>query len=250
MLRLKPNKVTTKAEPLTEEIKGMLGLTFQTNLSSAQRNAGIEGKVVLNHPAFTTRCTIYKGRVQPSSKKLNSGRWFNIVTLSTSVRNYMLEEFEKYQRGESTPWYLNAVGKERKVIVTNEQSNDTLNIQDIVVQSDLSDSQRNAGILCKVSIRTSIGTIRGITVFVSKYGNSLYLVEQTEDEEDEIPAYRLTDEAKAQVLAYVHSLVDWDSAEDEVANTATDEEDFEELIRNAVSEETVNTVASEKEMFK
>lgn len=217
LLKLKSNKVTTK---LSEEI---ISLTFQTNLSNAQRNAGIKGKVVLNHPAFSTRCTIYKDRVQPSSRKLDSGRWFNIVTLSASVRSYILEEFEKHQKGES-PWYLQVLNKEKekKVIITNKSSNKTLDIQDIVIQSDLSESQRNAGILCKVSIRTSIGTIRGITVFASKYSNSLYLVEQTEDKEGEIPAYRLTDEAKAQVLAYVHSLVDWDSS----TNAMTEKEMF------------------------
>lgn len=190
-------------------------LTFQLDINQAQASAGIIGKVLIHHPAFTTRATLYKSatgikRVSGASIKTNNPNpemaWFNIVTFESAFREFVLAEYEKEIAGtrDKTPWYQRLVG-EKAVEITAEQANETLDIQNIFLNLKLTENQAGAGMLCKVNVKTSIGTIRGYSVYKSKFGSQLYGIEQEESEK--IKAYTLSREAEAQVLNFIHPLV-------------------------------------------
>lgn len=196
-----------------------VGLVFQLDTTKAQHDAGILGKVLVFHPAFSTRATLYKSangiiRVSGASVKTNNPNpelaWFNIVNFDASFREYIISEYGKEIAGERdrTPWYEKMKG-EKTIEITSLESNDTLDIDRIYLNLKLTDGQTEAGMLCKVNIKTSIGTVRGYSVYKSKYGRQLYGIEQ--EEAKDIKAYSLTREAEAQVLNLIHGLVEnWD----------------------------------------
>lgn len=248
--RIRFNKNTVRREEEKPFNKDIVRLTFNTNLSEAQEAVGMVGKVTILHPAFSTRATIYEKedgtlRIQPSSKALDSGKekWFNIVYLTLTFRNYVIDEFKKFASGEgdNTPWYLKAHGK-TEVEVTGEKANESLDIEEIQVADRLTDSQLNAGIVAKATVVTSIATLRSYTIFLSNYGDSLYGREQCEDDDNTIPAYMLSQEAEAQVLSFIHSGIEEWGAPEEVEEPINEDEE-KELAKTANNKETpkVNT---------
>lgn len=217
---------------VTEFDGGLVSLNFNTSLTKAQEKGGVIAKVTIIHPAFTTRATIFEKNgnrnVQGASKLINDDEWFNIVYLTESFRNYILAKFEEFEEsGATDPWYLNRVGEHNTVVVDDSATNESLDIVDINYSTKLSDSQKKAGIVAKANIITSIGTVRSLTIFKSKFGNSLYSRPQTEDEDDEISAYELSRDAEAQVLVLLHNgIEDW--------TIEVKEEDAEDDVKDAV----------------
>lgn len=179
------------------------------DMSDKQKKAGILATVNIVHPAFTTKALIGRSAdsklfVSSESTKTKDGEWFNIVSLSSPMRTKILKAYE--QGIDQGCWYLEMLEAERPVITT-ANANEGLDIRAIYLNDDVSDKQKEAGVVCKATVATSAGNIRGITIFRSKFGQELYLVEQTTGDRK---AYELTSEAKAQVLNHVHSLVeDW-----------------------------------------
>ena len=221
---------------VTEFDSSLVSLNFNTSLTEAQERSGVVAKVTVIHPAFTTRATIFEKNgnfnVQGASKLLDDENWFNIVFLTQSFREYIVAEFENFKENSANvePWYLNRIGKREYEVVDNDVVNPTLDITNIIYTTKLSDNQKKAGIVAKASIQTSIGTVRSLTIFKSKFGNSLYSRAQTEDEDDEIPAYALSKDCEAQVLAVLHNgIEDWtieakDPVAEAVANAVKDQE--------------------------
>lgn len=201
------------------EYDKVVNLAFQLNVSKAQKNSGILGKVLIFHPAFTTRATLFKSangiiRVSGSSMKTANGDWFNIVTLHRSFRDYIIREYKKEIAGENneTPWYEKMKGSVTKV-VNSELVNESLDIESINLLTNLSDKQIETNMLCKVTVSTSIATLRSFSVYKSKFGPQLYGMAQNEDSENTIPAYTLSRECEAQVFNIIHPLVnDWDKS--------------------------------------
>lgn len=216
-----------------------VGLVFQLDVTKPQFDAGIIGKVLVFHPAFTTRATLYKSqngiiRLSGASVKTNNPNpemaWFNIISFDAPFREYVISEYLKVIEGtgDKTPWYQKMLG-ERVVEVSSEQGNESLDIERIFLNLKLTEGQTGAGMLCKVNIKTSIGSVRGYSVYKSKYGKQLYGIEQ--EEAEGIKAYTLSREAEAQVLNLIHGLV----------------ENWDETQAPAKKEEVVVTVASADE---
>lgn len=195
----------------------MVDLVFQLNVSQAQLNSGIVGKVIIHHPAFVTRATLFKSpngaiRVAGSSIKSGENGWFNIVTLEPGFRDFIVNEYLKEIAGErdSTPWYIKMQGEHSKV-VNGELENESLDIKNIIIMTNLSEKQIQSNMLCKATIVTSVATIRSFSIYKSQFGKQLYGQAQTEDADNTIPAYTLSRECEAQVLNLIHPLVtNWD----------------------------------------
>lgn len=230
--------------------KNIIGLIFNYDMSNKQVESGILGKATIHHPAFTTRVTIYEGkdgvmRVQPSSVKTGDNRWFNIVSLTENLRDFVLEEFVALADGKETEaWYLQEQVPPK---VLDDTKNESLDIEDIVYSTKLSDKQKEAGIVAKATIRTSVGSLRGYTIFNSKYGKGLYGVAQAEDEDGNIPAYRLSKQAEAQVLLFLHnSINEWEAVAPKKEKKLTAEEQRAN-IQKAVNSQAVPKT---KQVFK
>lgn len=220
---------------VTEFDKNVVALNFNTSLTTAQEKGGVLAKVTIIHPAFTTRATIFEKNgnrnVQGASKLVDDENWFNIVYLTQSFRDYVLAEFEKFEvnGADDIPWYLRRVGEHTTNVVDDDTANPSLDITDINYTTKLSDKQKKAGIVAKANVVTSIGTVRSLTIFKSKFGNSLYSRAQTEDEDDEIAAYELSKDCEAQVLTLLHNgIEDWtveveDAVEDAVENAKAEQ---------------------------
>lgn len=194
-------------------------LLFNTNITDDQKKSGVVAKCQVLHPAFSTRVTIWKNdkgvlRVSGSSLHTGEGKeakdYFNVVLLEPGFRDYIMNEYKAFMEGKQTStaeaWYLNVIGKHGPT-ATAAKENAELDITEITLIANLSDKQKEVGMVCKAQIKTPIATLRGISIFQSRYGKSLYLTEQTEDEHNKISAYKLSREAEAQTLGYVHSLV-------------------------------------------
>jgi hypothetical protein len=108
-------------------------------------------------------------------------------------------------------WYLTHRGD--LAAVTNEASNDSLGIRKIDIFQP-TEKQAAAGILCKVRVNTYAATIDNISIFESDFNaGDIYLQMGsgrnigTEDAPRWTRDCKLTAQAKAQVLSYVHSLL-------------------------------------------
>jgi hypothetical protein len=190
-------------------------------MSTKQVQAGILATANINHPAFITKALIGRtseGKLFVSSESTQTadGNWFNIVSLSPAMRSKILKAYE--DGIEQDTWYLEMLGE--RPAITTDNANEALDIRAIYINEDINDKQKEAGVVCKATVATSAGNIRGITIFRSKFGKELYLVEQSSGDRK---AYELTSEAKAQVLNHIHSLVeDWGEEEvEEVVEEVT-----------------------------
>ena len=199
------------------EVDKRVEFQVNRNLSENQKISGVIAKVQIRHPAFTVVATVWnrKGRksvTTPQQESSKGGSWYTLVNLEKNVRDYILYMVE-HSEEDNSAWYLDMIG-EYTTKITAEDKNSDLGIESIIADGNLTDNQTRAGMLCKVNLVTTIGTIYGYTIWNSKFGQSLFGTSpneggQSEDGTRGNPAYRLTREATAQVLAYLHGMVDW-----------------------------------------
>jgi hypothetical protein len=244
-------------------------VTFNERLSDKQIEAGIVAKATIIHPAFTTRATIRENNsrlyVFGSSVQSNNGNnsegennnnsggtWFNIVSLEQAFRNYIIEKYKEFKEGKMKArdaWYLQEVGKHAPIPTASETSEE-LDILGLTIVTNLSDDQINSGIVAKVNMKTSIADVRGITVYRSMFGESLYLQEQAEDKDRKIPGYRLTKEAEVQILSYLHSLVtDWGEPPTPKERKSTNGKSIEETVEKLLGEGERDPIFNEDRYF-
>lgn len=108
-------------------------------------------------------------------------------------------------------WYLTHRGD--LAAVTNEPTNEELGIQKIDIFQP-SEKQLQHGILCKVRLKTYAAQIDNISIFESDFhAGDIYMQMGggrnmgTEETPKWVRDVKLTAQAKAQVLSYVHSLL-------------------------------------------
>jgi hypothetical protein len=108
-------------------------------------------------------------------------------------------------------WYLDHKGD--LAAVTNEASNESLGIRKIDIFQP-TEKQAEIGILCKVRINTYAATIDNIAIFESDFNEGDIYMQMGGGRQigtTEAPKWvrdcKLTAQAKAQVLSYVHSLL-------------------------------------------
>lgn len=198
------------------------------NLSEEQKKAGVIAKVQIRHPAVSFIATIWsKDGRKWVSEPAQEGRkqWFPLVSLTKEVRDYILNLVNSDVEDNSA-WYLDMVGS-HTMNITNEASNPDLGIDTITVDGQLTNKQAGKGMVCKVNVVTTIGTFIGYTIWNSKFGLSLYGTAPSEGSAPEdgnrgAPGYRLSREATAQVLAYLHPMVDFAAKVEIPADTFVD----------------------------
>lgn len=233
------------------DISKKIEVYVNKDLNDAQKAANIVAKLQVRHPAVSFNATVfnYNGRLilsLPSQQGSNGKNWYPVVTLNDDVKDYLLHVVQHGDETESSPWYLEFVGKEMTTKITDEPKNEDLGIRDVILDDNLTYNQIRSGILCKARIVLDIGTITGYTIFKSKFGNALFgsaPIEGRPDENGQGPrAYRLSREATAQVLAFVHSQVDWDKVPEipEEAKKQANEKPADEF--NPVSESEIEAV--------
>lgn len=108
-------------------------------------------------------------------------------------------------------WYLNRRGDLN--IVTDESSNEQLGIKAIDI-FEPTENQVKAGILCKVRLQTYAATIDNISIFESDFNKGDIYMQMGGGRnigDSENPKWvrdcKLTAQAKAQILSYVHTLL-------------------------------------------
>lgn len=108
-------------------------------------------------------------------------------------------------------WYLNRRGD--LAIVNEESANEQLGIKAIDI-FEPTENQAKAGILCKVRLQTYAATIDNISIFESEYNEGDIYMQMgggrnigDSDNPKWVRDCKLTAQAKAQVLSYVHSLL-------------------------------------------
>jgi len=187
------------------------------NLSSQQRSAGIVAKVQVRHPAVSFIATVWQSKdgrkwVSEPAQARNKG-WFPLVSLDKEVKDYILYLVD-HNEEDNSAWYLDMVDKDITIRVTNGSSNPGLGIEAITIDNNLTYKQHRSGMICKVNLVTTIGSFFGYTAWCSKFGDSLYGTAPAEGSASDNaqrgnPGYRLSREATAQVLAYLHGMVDF-----------------------------------------
>lgn len=203
----------------------IVDLAFNTNLSEKQKKANILAKVIIKHPAFTCTGTIYtnkEGKRWVNTASIKTGKtedakWFDIVRLTYSFKQYILNEFDKLDTEEQEPWYMKKLNVEAVTQdVVDAIENESLDIIKLSFSYILSDQQKKANIKAKVNVETSIGTVVGYTVYLSQYGKALYgrpqELDSGDDEDKKVTAFELTPLCEAQVLSYIHNSMeeeDW-----------------------------------------
>lgn len=215
MAIIKLPSLATEAKAIDSRVE----FVVNTNLSNDQKNAGVVAKVQVRHPAVTFTVTVWQknGRrwvSEPSQKYTKEGKvsWFAQVSLLPEVKEHILSIIDSQ---ENSAWYLEALGS-RTTSVTTEANNPDLGIEAVTADSNvvMTANQIRKGILCKVNIVTTIGTLMGFTVGKSTFGNFLYgsapTEGATEDNKRGNPTYRLTYEGLAQVMNYLHTLADFE----------------------------------------
>lgn len=186
------------------------------NLTADQVAAGVVAKIQIRHPAASFIATVWSknGRKwvsEPAQEGKN--KWFPLVALTKEVKDYILNLVNS-EAVDNSAWYLEMIGA-HTTNITAEASNPDLGIESIAVDNNLTDRQAGKGMICKVNIETTIGSFYGYTIWNSKFGASLYGTAPSEGTTDEgsrgAPGYRLSREAVAQVLSYLHNMVDFDA---------------------------------------
>jgi hypothetical protein len=207
-----------KGNPALKGIDNRVELIVNRNLSREQQNAGVIAKVQVRHPAVSFVVTVWgkdgrKWLTTPSQQGTKS--WFPLITLKDEVRDYILNYADSNEEDNSA-WYLDAIG-EHTINITDGPTNPDLGIEAIIVDGNLTYRQQGKGMICKVNIVTTIGTIIGYNVWNSKFGRSLYASAPNEgamsddNRQRNNPGYRVSREATAQVLALLHKQVDFDA---------------------------------------
>jgi hypothetical protein len=202
-------------------VDNRIELNINRNLSAKQVAAGILAKVQLRHPAFSCNLTIWRGTTGPWVAQVQQqGRkesWYPVVSLKEEVKAYIIDRY-LHDTEDTSAWYLEMVNKEITIKPTDTESNEGLGIESIIIDDRLTANQITKDVICKVNINTTIGTLHGYTIWKSKFGTSLYgtapiegKLAEGEDAERGLAGYRLTREATAQVLSFLHKQVDFDA---------------------------------------
>lgn len=240
-----------------KEIGHLVQLSFNTRLTKGQKKAGVVAKCTMNHPAFVATFTMFKSkkgklRVQTPSTKIGEKSYYNFITLDKGIAGYIIREYKKFaENGRTTPWYRDYVG-EHKFSVTEECENKELDISEIIVTDELTAGQRKAGVACKVSLVTEVGTLRSYTIFESKFGEAVFGSEPAENPDEtrdkQVSAYRLTKGAEAQILNYIHANAEFEEDPDIPEEDIDDDEDFEDDEGMEVEESQASNF-SEEDVF-
>jgi hypothetical protein len=216
------------------EVDNRVEFQVNRNLTQGQKDSGVIAKVQIRHPAFSCIATVWDrgGRKsvtvpQQASSRNDKTNYYPLVNLNKEVRDLILYMVENGEETDNSAWYLEMVGP-HTIKITDEDNNEDLGILSIIADGNLSNKQVKAGMLGKVNIITTIGTLYSYTIWNSKFGQSLYGTppneggNSTEDGQRNPPAYRLSREATAQVLCYLHKNMDWNAEreikEDPAAN--------------------------------
>lgn len=108
-------------------------------------------------------------------------------------------------------WYLNRKGD--LVGITNEPTNEALGIKNIHV-FEPTQKQQEMGILCKVKLDTYAAKIDNISIFNSDHHEGDIYMQMgggrnmgSEENPRWVRDCKLTHQAKAQILSYIHSLL-------------------------------------------
>ena len=204
-------KEMTKSMAIPENVR----VSVSDRVSPAQQATNIVGKGRVRHPAVVFTLTFKKAKkdgnvfVTEQNRLNKAGTYEPQITLLPGLH----EEFLRLLKAGNTEegaWYLGLVGKSGPV-VTDGPVNPELDILDIQFMD--TERMHKSGIVARCTLVTSIGEFRGMTISVSAYNDVLTLREPDADDNnrDAGTVYKLTDEAKAQILAYFHNqLVDWD----------------------------------------
>ena len=214
------------------KIQSLIETNINTSVSENQKNAGIVAKIQVRHPAVSFTATIFQNQgrkfVQvPAQQGSNGKTWFPVISLTNEVKDYLIHLYENDKEDRSA-WYLELENTAITKKITGDNNNPDLDILDIIIDNNLTYKQQAKNMICKVNIVTSIGTLHNYTIWDSKFGRSLYGMAPTDGKTDRdngrgIMGYRLAREATAQVLNYLHKMVDFD-AEIEIPEGALDPE--------------------------
>lgn len=205
----------TKAVAIPDHCRVVLS----DRVTPAQKDKHIIGKGRVRHPAVNFTLTFKEtddknrvyGIVQDSLDK--NKNWIPRITLAPGLMDAFVTQFKKGSTPEEA-WYLGLLGKTAPM-PTDENANPALGIVDILIEQS-TEKMHEAGIVARCTLVTDIGEFRGITVTVSAFGTALRCAEPNADDNDydKGQVYRLSDEAKAQILAYFHNhVIDWANVE-------------------------------------
>lgn len=230
------NKTITK---VTENPFPSVRFSINKNLTDSQKQSGLVAKVQLTHPSVKCLVDVWRrnGRVyatEPSQRSTNAegkSRFFAHFLLNDTLKQYICHIAVNGDNSE--PWYLSMQGA-HSYTITGEPSNPDLGIDSIELVGNMTDNQVSKGMLCKANITLDIGTFYQYTVWNSIFDKSIYgnAPQSNYDpsrERNGAPAYRLTEEAIAQVLGYIHPMVQFDIDAQVSSATKAVKEVIEEL---------------------
>lgn len=223
---------------VNKAIDERVNVIVDRKLTKEQRIAGVVAKISIKHPAFRCTVTAWKKKdaydkdrywINAPSQEGKKNSWFPLVQLNEEVVNYLLD-LVKNPKADTSAYYLKALGPSPYVTST-EATNETLGIENIIIDGRLTPAQLSADILCKVNIITTIGILCNYTVFASKFGRSLYgnapssgKIKIEDDGKRGTPGYTLSDNGLNQVMNFLHPQVDFSKA-NEYAGIPEEEED-------------------------
>lgn len=255
-LRTGVNKSTALRDVVKE-----LEVLPNSNLNAAQAEAGLVAKTQVRYRGFSFVTNVWRrnGRLfvsVPSQK--GTKNFFNLINLDRDVSDYILDVVQKHLDGRTediTPWYLEY--QPINAEVTSANSNEALGIKEIIFDGNLSYNQKRAGMLCKVTIETPIGSFNSLSVFKSKF-TGLYSTTPQEGERREgqrgVAGYVLDRAVIAQVLKHINTFVDWEAPDEvlpelEATTEGEAEANVAKAMENAGFNPTDGTGFSEDEIF-
>ncbi len=214
-----PEKEGSIYQPRANELFNVYG---ENTLSASQKSAGVVANVRIIHPTFTANVSVFKSQFGVARNYVSepsvivtddAGKKIRRVylQLNDDVKNYIVNLVKDYKR--VVPNYLSEQvliqGTDLEVVTSSDYpiEHEELGIKDIVLGTAyLSESQNQHGVMAKANIVTTIGTLRGITIFEETQIQALRLSAPTEGEN---VFYTLTEKADRHIKRYCHSKVDW-----------------------------------------
>lgn len=192
-----------------QEIDSRVRFLVDKNLNANQKSKGIVAKVIVMHPAFTVNTTVWKHKTKddlyvtpPQLKTNDNSPWAPLVLLTREVRDHILSLITSEDK-PMAPYLVN-IGEYE---VTETLENESLGIINVIVDSDVTMAQDKVGILCKMTIETTIGTLINMTVFESQQYEGVYCAPPKID--GNMYGYRLSETAESHLSNVLHANVDW-----------------------------------------
>jgi hypothetical protein len=204
---------SSKVEKPTVEIDGRVEFNVSRNINDNQKANGIIAKVQIYHPAFNAVATVWKNKrvtfPQQESERNDKKTYFTLVNLKPEVKDYIIWLAENGQLEDKEPVYMRKMGTRTTTLEAKDSCPD-LGIESIIADENMSDKQREKGMLYKVNIVTTIANLYGYTVSRSKFGPALYGMSPMEGNgESGNTAYKVSPDAHDVIRAYLHQYVDW-----------------------------------------